>query len=275
MNILPPITPKQQTILHLIYTHRFLNTKHIQTFLNHKDKRRSTIWLKDLTEKGYLVRIYDPTDFIAKSRPAIYYISLNGIRFLRNLNDDNYPPESLRKRYKESTRSESYKNRCMLLAECCIDLESKTKGSTSYEYCLEADYTNPGSDYIFLAGKEDGLKPSLYFHKQQTKKTEAVYTHYILELFDSTTPRYSLRNKLNDYVSYIDEQQWQIDTDTEDFPVILLAFQTIADMLYAKRRVKLLFEREAVADELQEDIRFTTYEKIRELGVTGLIWEEL
>ena len=50
------ITKKQETILTLIFTFRFINSKQIQEFLQHKDHRRINSWLKDLTEKEYVER---------------------------------------------------------------------------------------------------------------------------------------------------------------------------------------------------------------------------
>src|SRR6266496_3334797 len=98
---LPPITPKQQAILKLIYKHRFLNRIHIQRLLNHKDKRRIISWLKDLRDKQYVDWHYNATGFITKSQPGIYYLGLNGIRYLRSLNE--HPSQELRKRYMSRT----------------------------------------------------------------------------------------------------------------------------------------------------------------------------
>ena len=60
---------------------------HIQKALNHKDKRRVQAWLKDLREKHYVEWIYS-TDFIEKTKPAIYYLGINGIRYLKSLKRD-------------------------------------------------------------------------------------------------------------------------------------------------------------------------------------------
>jgi hypothetical protein len=83
-NTLPTITTKQQAILKLLYQYRFLNRIQIQTLLKHKDKRIIISWLKDLRDKQYVNWHYDATDFIAKSQLGIYYLALNGIRYLRS-----------------------------------------------------------------------------------------------------------------------------------------------------------------------------------------------
>jgi hypothetical protein len=54
---LPPLTPKQQEILKLLYKYKFLNRTQIQTLLSHKDKRRIITWLKDLREKVHRLAV--------------------------------------------------------------------------------------------------------------------------------------------------------------------------------------------------------------------------
>ena len=81
---LPPITKQQQAILTLIYNYRFLNRIQIQAFLHHKNKKTINTWLPDLVEKDYLKRIYSK-GFSENTKPAIYYISTNGIQFVKTL----------------------------------------------------------------------------------------------------------------------------------------------------------------------------------------------
>ncbi|MEK7152727.1 MAG: hypothetical protein AAB834_02165, partial [Patescibacteria group bacterium] len=101
---LPTITTKQQALIRLSYRYRFLSRKQIQILMHHSDKRRISAWLKDLREKQYIDWIYQPDDPIQSTKPAIYYQSLNGVRFLRQLGE--CPPEELRKRYTESSRKQ-------------------------------------------------------------------------------------------------------------------------------------------------------------------------
>ena len=265
MNKLLPITPKQQTTLQLIYTYRFLNTKHIQVLLNHKDKRRITKWLKDLTEKGYLVRIYDPTDFIAKSRPAIYYLGLNGVRHLRSLTDEDgeplYLPGELRKRYKESTRSQSYIDQCLLIADCCISMQQQTNDKKQYEHYVRSEIGDDPEYFDYL----DELRPDICF-RTKTKDKE---TSYLLQLFSLTTPKYSTNKALKRYIVHIDEY------DYNDKPIALLAFSELRDMIAAKRRALYILRERGAEEELSYYIRFSAYDKIRSDDVTGAIWEEV
>lgn len=253
---LPTITNKQQEILKLLYTYRFLNRTHIQTLLSHKDKRRIISWLKDLREKEYIDWHYDATDFIAKSQPAIYYLSLNGIRYLRGLG--TYPNEELRKRYKESIRTQIFIDRCLLIADCCIALQVKSGGNGDLEYAwaLPAD---SDSEYHFL----NELKPHLFFSKELDDET----TNYLLENFEQALPHYQLSKRLKDYVEYL-AYEW--DEGNGPLPIALLVCAAVADLLYVKRRVKKLIE-----DEGDLQIRITTLDKLKESGITSMIWEEI
>lgn len=253
----PIITTKQQAILKLLYKYRFLNRIQIQQLLNHKDKRRIISWLKDLRDKQYVDWYYNATDFIAKSQPAIYYPSLNGIRYLRSLNE--YPNEELRKRYKESERSQAFIDRCLLIADCCITLRNSNKDSAKYSYILPADYVGSDNEYSFL----DELRPQLYFSKRQNNNV----TNYLLESFDAALPRHQLRKRLKDYMDYLDA--W--NGTNEPQPVALFVCATIADLLYVKRRVKQLTQDEDV----DMQIRVTMLDRIKTSGVASMIWEEV
>lgn len=256
---LPPITPKQQTILQLIYKYRFLNRTQIQALLKHKDKRRILSWLKDLREKDYLNWQYNPNDFITKTKPAIYYLLLNGIRQLKST--EQYPEIELRKRYKDSTRTQGYIEQSILIADCCITLESNNNEKVDYTYIVEADYIDPDNQYHFL----NDLKPDLYFIK--TIQSEDETTTYLLEIFASTTPRYAVRKKLSNYIEYLSE--------AKPNQIVLLAFETTAELLYAKRRVRLLLDEKDIPKKKRSNIRFSTIDKITLHGVSGIIWEEI
>lgn len=259
-NTLPTITTKQQEILKLIYRYRFLNRTHIQALLEHKDKRRIISWLKDLRDKQYVDWHYNATDFISKSQPAIYYLSLNGVRYLRDLGI--YPSEELRKRYKEPARTKVFIGRCLLIADCCIALQSKSKGSLRYRFVLPADYANTNSSHHFL----NELKPHLFFTKQQAEET----TNYLLENFELTLPRYQLRKRLKDYVEYL-VAEW--DENNGPLPVALFVCATTADLIYVKRRVKNMLQEDWGDENLH--LRVTTLDKIKASSIISQIWEEI
>jgi hypothetical protein len=281
---LPKLTTKQQDIIKLLYRYRFLNRIQIQALMGHKNNRRIAQWLKDLRDKQYVEWIYDGDDFVNKTKPAIYYVGINGVRYLKTVQwDDNgtlapfYPIEEVRKRYKDNERSRTFIDRSMLIADCCMKLEeanaSKTK--SHYTYITEADYIDPDSNYHFLA-EHEVLRPNLCIAKNEGSKENdgAVTASYILEIFDATLPRYRLRYRLKAYVTYLDDNEWEGE---EPQPIILLVCPNLNDLIYAKRRVKkLLLDTYYEVEDIPEDIhiRFTTSEQLQKHGITAQIWEE-
>ena len=289
MTELPKITKKQQAILKLLYRFRFLNRIQIQTFLGHKDPKTINMWLRDLRAKGHVEWIYS-THFAEKTKPAIYYLALSGVRYLRKLittdEDDEtqpiYPPEELRKRYKEPTRSQTYIDRCTLIADCCLALRQQLTKTTGYYYQTEADYLLESSYYHFILDSEF-MRPNFIFCKDkydQQGKEEKTLESYILEIFDPTLPRYRIKKRLGDYVNYLDEEDyaWQEKTDTEKLPILLFVCPRTSDLIYAKRRTrKLIADAWGYKDDDEERprIRFTTTDKLKQSGLLAEeIWEE-
>jgi hypothetical protein len=284
---LPKITTKQQEIVELLYRYRFLNRIQIQSFMGHTDKRRVLAWLKDLREKQYVMWIYS-TDFTEKTKPAIYYLGLNGIRYLKTVQWTTeegttlpyYPAEELHKRYKEANRTKQFIDCSILVADCCLSLRTKRTAEQlgiapsgaipSYTYVTEADYIDPDSRYHFLAEHET-LRPNLQFMKRNGK---TVTKRYLLEIFDPHLPQYRLRNRIKAYVKYLTDDEWE---GVDPQPTILLVLPTLYGLIYAKRKVrKLLLDEYYEAEDIPKDlhIRFTTTEQLQVQDITANIWEE-
>lgn len=301
MTELPKTTKKQQEILRLLYRFRFLNRIQIQAFLGHKDPKTINMWLRDLRAKGYVEWIYS-THFAEKTKPAVYYLALNGVRSLRTLtrkveNEDgeieivpSYPSEELRKRYKDPTRSQTYIDRCILVADCALALEcednaNKTKGNKlRYYYQTEADYLLGRSYYHFVLDIDDELiHPNLIFCQDKLNKDgkeEQTLESCILEIFDPTLPRYRMKKRLGDYVKLLDDEgdTWKEQTDTDKLPILLFVCPRTSDLIYAKRRTrKVVVDAWYWEDEDTEKprIRFTTVDKLKQHGLLAQeIWEE-
>jgi hypothetical protein len=263
---LPKITNKQAAILEFLYSYRFLDRIQIQTCMGHKDYGLINIWLKDLREKQYVEWIYS-TDFAEKTKPAMYYLGINGIRFLKSTND--YPRDELRKRYKEASRSRSYIDRCILVADCCITMNKQSLGGLKYYPITPADYIDRQNTYHFLSE----LAPHLCFVKQESALESTTTQGYLLEVFDPTLPRYRLKHRLKVYLDYLDYGEWERETHHTAPPIILLVCPTKTELIYAKRRTKWLLENEHTDNTKYAFIKFTTIAELQHQGVTGQIWE--
>src|SRR3990167_5046290 len=143
---------------------------------------------------------------------------------------------------------------------------------TRYYYETEADYRND-QYYGFLIDNEY-IHPQLCFHESQDDTDDeygdpdVVEKSYLLEIFDATLPRYRLRNRLKQYVTYLDEElgEWEDETYGDPLPIILLVCATLTDLIYAKRKTRgLMADIWDYDDEQRPHIWFTTIDKLREL----------
>jgi hypothetical protein len=267
---LPPTTTKQQEILQLIYRYRFIDRIQIQALMGHKDRRRIGAWLKDLREKHYVEWIYDDTNLTNKTKPAIYYLGLNGIRFLRT--NGEYLPDELRKRYHESSRQPGFIDRCLLIAGCGVSLEAKTVDGVHYSFVTETDYIDPDNEYYFLS---EELRPQLCFIKETSRIKES----YLLEVFDPKARHYMVKKRLRDYIAYLTSGEWEDETGDDKPPIVLIACPSRDEFIYAKRLTRKLLENIVDNDDENDDetirIRFATTEQVKREGVTGIIWEDI
>ena len=269
---LPKLTPKQQAILKLLYRYRFLNRIQIQTLMGHKDYKRINAWLADLRENHYVEWIYS-TDFLDKSKPGVYYLGLNSIRWLKDNQD--HPIEEYRKRYRESSRSQGFVDQCMLVADCCIAMDKISaagKNGVSYTYTTQADYADSDNPYHFL-NESELISPQLCCDESAETREDVESTTYLLEVIELTMPRYRVRKRLKNYIEYLEEGEWQDSTDEDEpNPIAMFVCPTQADMIYCKRATKRL-----LGEKWGDDIRmwFTTIEKLKANGITGKIWEEI
>jgi len=276
---LPKITNRQKEILDLLYNHRFLNRIQIQALLGHKDYKNVNLWLKDLREKQYVEWIYS-THFAEKTKPAVYYLGINAIRRYKQ---NDVHSKHIAKYYRESSRSQAFIDRCIMLADACIAFKQANRAVEAeiyvrqaqeddvwFAYETEAEYVEEGY-YDFLI--DVGIHPHLIYTKAPYGEDDTILASYTVEVFDPTVPRYTVRKRLKDYVKFLDGEEWQDETEEENPPIALFVCQTKADMIYCKRATKKLLEDTWETEQIH--MRFTYLDKIREHGFRGKIWEEV
>lgn len=261
---LPPITKKQQEILRYIYHFRFLNRVQIQTLLNHKDYRLINTWLKDLTEKEYLNRIYS-TKFGENTKPAIYYIGINGIKYIKKIID--CPIEQAKKLYREKDRAEHFIASCQFIADIYLDLRNRNDDETNYKVTTSASFPNPNSPYHFLSE----MSSNLVIEKETKSKEKSMKKYYLLEVLEPTLPVYSIRKRIRNYFDFYFSNSWE-DNTKEEFPTVLFICPSISMLIYAKRFTKKLLSEH---DDIDLKSQFAENDKIKKVGVTGDIWEEI
>jgi hypothetical protein len=259
---LQPITKQQRTIVEHIFTYRFLTIKHLQAFLGHTHKHRIQVWLNDLIAKNYIYQIYDQKSLKATATPAVYYIAVDGVRYVRSLN--RYSDSELRKRYPDNTRSASYIDHCLLIADCCANLQVSRRDTKTYRRITPTDYalideSLPYADFL------QEQQPHLFFMKETIRGVTKETTCYVVEHFHDPLPSIRIRSRLKVLLNH---EVFEGD----DPPILLLICDTTAGLIYVKRYVRTLLrqdEREHPA------VRVTTVEMVRTHGVTSAIWEEI
>jgi hypothetical protein len=257
------LTHQQQEIIKQHYTYRFLNSTQIQKFLNHKSKGKINIWLPYLVKKEYLNRIYDPSTFLGKNQPAVYYMGNNGIRWLKT--QDGYDPAVLQKLYRDKNRSDSYISTCQLVADICLDLKNQPNNKLSFEWATENEYTNQKSPFYF-SGMLSELRPHLIFIRKKNDKM----SYYLLEIIPSTLPAYRVRKRIRTYLEFLSECEWIGHIKTA--PEILFVCETKELLIRCKRYAKkLLIEAE------EENVRmsFAQKDEVQKDGVTTEVWEDV
>ncbi len=232
------VTGKQELILLLLYIFRFLNSRQIQEFLGHKDHRRINSWLKDLTEKEYVVRDFKPI-FGTLTKPATYYLTALGRGYIQH-GYQYYFPKYLRRIARDNKASKSFRIRCQIVADWyltifpietkkLIDSENtKNKkigiktGIAIVDYIKtlllenvlneekipmnKAQFFTPSyfPDFILL----DKIKPDAYARKGTTKGI----THGFLFVLDAYIPRLMLRYLAQRLFTVLDEEYWEEDS---------------------------------------------------------------
>ena len=253
--IIPYITPKQQEIPKLIYKFRFLNRLQIQKLLNHKDKRRINAWLKDLVEKEYLEKVPKSNTFEERTKLTVYRIGINGIRFLKT--QDDCDEKIIAKLYKDKNRSANFIDQCILLCDIYLDLENKTidKDGVAYEVTMYSDYVNIDSPFHFLTD----LNPSLIYKEVKKHKKGTKSKYFLLEIFEATLPRHSIRKRIRVYLEFYYSNEWE-DNMNKPFPMLRFICPTKADLIYAKRYTRKLLEENQNPEDLH--VQFATVDDI-------------
>lgn len=242
---LPSITNKQQEILRLLYRFRFLHRIQIQKLLKHKDYKTINLWLKDLTQKNYITRNYENT-FQKRNKPAQYHIAKNGIKYFKI--NSIYEKKHLTKFYKESKITETFRNRCMFIADIYLQI---IKHDNNVTFFTQSDFPTDGVIRDIM--------PSFGFIKE---KVNNKYVH-IVELFHEKQPRFFLRSRIKTYIEFFEDE---VNT--------IIMFICPSDKV---QKYITKFTENLLSDEtfLHIPILITTEDKIENFGWHTDIWSQL
>lgn len=225
------ITNKQKIIQLLLYTFRFLNSRQIQEFLKHKDHRRINSWLKDLEEKGYIVREFKPI-FGQLTKPAVCFLTAKGRGYIRH-SHNYYFPKYLKRISRDIKSSKSFRIRCQIIADFYLTFyhnvdvnngkNKESKSGIDIIECLEnvleigskkmeekssksAQFFTTAYFPSFVLLKE--IKPDGYIRRNSPKGI----VHGMLFALDAYIPRFLLRYKVQGIFQSLNEEYWEDDS---------------------------------------------------------------
>ncbi|MBT6400980.1 hypothetical protein HN803_06800 [candidate division WWE3 bacterium] len=251
-------TPKQLNILLLLYRFRFLNRIQIQKFLNHKSPRRINTWLKDLTTRNIIGQKYSKK-LLANTKPAIYHLSTKSRKIL--LKQPNINEKLLKRVYREKTRSDKLINHCLLIADFyfLIKQQAQTKkNKTKLHFYTKTDLVT----HYYLPYK----RPDAYIAIKD-KDTQ----RYFLEIIDEGTPRFMIRSKINQYINYADNKNWEKNTN-HPFPSILVICPNEDIYNFLLKHITQVLEEEV---ETEIDFYLTTKDIIKSTNTKTDIWQKV
>ena len=250
------ITKQQFNIQNNLYKYRFLNTKHIQTFLKHKSKSYVIDWLNDLTERKYIRRYYTKKMKLA-GIPAIYSLGLQGRKYLKRLREKKGHKEfrlkELDRVYQEKDTSMAFKIGRMNLAEIHLSL-------------LELVKITKAKLYFYSKVELKGMKgliypePDAYFAIEELDKS---IKRFFLEYFDLYKVQDDLEKRVRKYITFFKNETWQ-DNTGHPFPEVI--------MIYPNNSIKGLmnqFIKDKLGEETFVHINFylSTRDEIKRFGI--------
>ena len=249
-------TLKQKEILLFLYQFRFLHTYQIQQLLNHKDPHRIKIWLKDLTDKKYLIRDYSTKSLASKATPARYCLAKKSIAVLNE--NDNCDSAILKRIYSERKRTKRFADRCLMIVDWYLFFKNHLKPDETIRFFTESMLSH--FEYF------PNPLPSAYIAITSAKGTR----RYFFELFDDYTPSSIMRHRVRSYLRYAESGEWEANVEGKALPTILLACPTQRAKLHIKHYAGALFQKD---DEESIQLYLTTNETIK--NNTKDVWEKV
>lgn len=247
------ITPKQLHILLLIYRYRFLDRTHIQRFLNHKDRKRINVWLKDLTDRNFIGRIYS-TKLKANTKPAIYHLATKSRQIL--LEREETSEKLLQRVYRDKNASLRLIHHSLLLADIYLLLSTKQAEAEKLHFFTKVDLVN----HYYLPYQ----RPDAYIASESKYETK----RYFLEIIDEGTPRFILRNKIASLIEYFEDETWQNRTRHPN-PALLFVCPNQASKDFLNKHIAQVLEEET------SDLQFFLSLKsdIQAVDTTTISWQ--
>ncbi|MEI6498561.1 MAG: hypothetical protein WCO23_01235 [bacterium] len=238
----------------------------IQSFLKHKDHRRINSWLKDLTEKEYIKRIWS-NGYYERTLPAVYYLAPNSLAYLeiRYIVTRTY----FKKIEIEAKAgpAEHYISDALFLGEISLSFLDINKAAIC-TIITKTELVDPYSEYGFLA--ETKIKPDLILAMRASTKNMTKY--YFVEIIDRYASTILIRSKIKRYFDFYYSEIWE-DNVSGKFPALLFVCPSLYLLIYAKRYARRIRSEEYEDSKIK--FQFALLENVKLSGLGGEIWENI
>jgi hypothetical protein len=186
------VSPEQRALLREVCRFRFVTVELLAGHLHLASASTFRRRLLRLVDAGYLGRHYDSGSRLQRM-PATYYVTPKSRALLRN----DVPEVVLNGIYRHEQASKRLQDHCVTVLKVIAQLEQRMGTSvTCYPKNDLAIYDylpSPLPDGLIITTKEGGERH-----------------YYLLEVLDTTTPRFVIRQRLQAYRDYLEAQGWSM-----------------------------------------------------------------
>jgi hypothetical protein len=244
MKTIEHITKRQEDILLLLYLYRFLDRTQIQAWLGHKDEAYVNILLRDLRGKHYTEGIYYK-NFGDNTKPAIYFVSLAGIRYLRLRGDCS--PHVLKRLYTDHTASQAFIELCLLRADIALELSSADPSLGHFKFTTPSGYAEEGSICHFLV--DSPIAPDLVVIRDK----DGAHTSSLVEIWPESLPARAMAARLRQYEAFAESGDWTYQLNL-DLPKLIICCATKLQIVQAGRLLSRIRNRHDDTPDLQIEL---------------------
>lgn len=247
------LTKRECEIIELIYRFRFLNRIQIQEMMDHKSHGQINFWLRDLTAKKYIGRIWN-SRWRENTKPGVYFLGPKGVDYILKFID--FDNKYLKKYYKEDKRSFITVDHSLWCANFYLMVKRQINyKEKSLVYLSENDLLNKEFQKDVRA---DGY---IKF------KSNDELVEFFIEIDLETESRATFKKKVAKYLDYYQLKNWRRYFNR--FPTILV----VCFEEERFRKLKTDSEEMLLEKNFPEVIfQFTVFKKIENEGINGDIW---
>ena len=222
--------------------------------LNHKSHTKILEWLNDLVGIGYLGRNYERK---FSPDPGSYFLKQPGVKVLRNIEDVD--KNSLRILNREHKKKKRFISHCFLVTEIYIHyLKLAQDDKVHFKTRIEMD----SDKFLFEP------KPDAYIAIEESGQ---VIKRYFLEVFDPGTFKTKVYARIQQYLNYSEDGEWQRQTG-HDFPEVLVVCPDLAMKHKVFRFLKAVLNEDSY---YEVTFHLATKEAIKYHGVGIGVWQDV